>query len=104
MNEIRPMKERFEKRSLQLLGKTAFSKRIAPTLADLTSRWQTLKQLLLEKQKQEQQERQERERTEKAAREKVAEEILAEVARDLLGQSVRIAKNREDFKIIFRNN
>uniref|UniRef100_A0A183C715 Calponin-homology (CH) domain-containing protein n=1 Tax=Globodera pallida TaxID=36090 RepID=A0A183C715_GLOPA len=42
LNDIQPEKERFERKTLELLDNTEYRKRVAPALADLTFRWQRL--------------------------------------------------------------
>ncbi|KAI3422321.1 hypothetical protein GPALN_012844 [Globodera pallida] len=42
LNDIQPEKERFERKTLEMLDNTEYRKRVAPALADLTFRWQRL--------------------------------------------------------------
>uniref|UniRef100_A0A914HK11 Dystrophin n=1 Tax=Globodera rostochiensis TaxID=31243 RepID=A0A914HK11_GLORO len=42
LNDIQPEKERYERKTLEMLDNTEYRKRVAPALADLTFRWQRL--------------------------------------------------------------
>uniref|UniRef100_A0A1I8B635 Calponin-homology (CH) domain-containing protein n=2 Tax=Meloidogyne hapla TaxID=6305 RepID=A0A1I8B635_MELHA len=55
LNSLRPLKERFEYLSLQTVSRKDFGSKVAPLLANLSSRWQNLTKNALDRKRQEEQ-------------------------------------------------
>lgn len=76
MTALQRVKEQYERKALELLGNGEYRRRVAPALADLTSRWQKLnlrrreEKKAMEQQQEQAQKARELEKTEKVGEKK----------------------------------